>query len=185
MRDTPPYRATPFRDSIAEGGIAPICLIFIGYRGSIAEIPLLRGEGGISPLLRIYSKGGNAQKRGRGVSHPIYEFSPRSVFEGLPCPWNGHSTKFDLTAPMANPSLKSQALPSKVIQLEAPKQFLPRSACVHAQLQLFMQLQGLICNWRLWAPIQVEQNNISVQGQYAEKVSLSIFAWKLSLVQSH
>ena len=26
VRDTPPYRAIPFRDSIAEGGIAPICL---------------------------------------------------------------------------------------------------------------------------------------------------------------
>ena len=40
MRDTPPYRAIPFRDSIAEGGIAPICLVFIGYRASVAEIPL-------------------------------------------------------------------------------------------------------------------------------------------------
>ena len=40
VRDTPPYRAIPFRDSIAEGGIAPICLVFIGYRASIAEIPL-------------------------------------------------------------------------------------------------------------------------------------------------
>ena len=39
VRDTPPYRAIPFRDSIAEGGIAPICLVFIGYRASIAEIP--------------------------------------------------------------------------------------------------------------------------------------------------
>ena len=27
VRDTPPYRAIPFRDSIAEGGIAPICLV--------------------------------------------------------------------------------------------------------------------------------------------------------------
>ena len=43
VRDTPPYRAIPFRDSIADGGIAPICLVFIGYRASITEIPLLRG----------------------------------------------------------------------------------------------------------------------------------------------
>ena len=42
-RDTPPYRAIPFRDSIAEGGIAPICLVFRGYRRSIAEVPLWRG----------------------------------------------------------------------------------------------------------------------------------------------
>ena len=40
-----PYRTIPFRDSIAKRGIAPICLVFIGYRASIAEIPLLRGEG--------------------------------------------------------------------------------------------------------------------------------------------
>ena len=41
VRDTPPLsRKIPFRDSIAEGGIAPICLVFIGYRASIAEIPL-------------------------------------------------------------------------------------------------------------------------------------------------
>ena len=44
MRDNPPpYRAIPFRHSIAEGGIAPIGLVFIGYRTSIAEIPLLWG----------------------------------------------------------------------------------------------------------------------------------------------
>ena len=64
VRDTPPYRAIPFRDSIAEGGIAPICLVFLGYRASIAEIPLWRG--GIAPPLCMLSKGGNAQKRGRG-----------------------------------------------------------------------------------------------------------------------
>ena len=33
-------RPTDFRDSIAEGGIARVCLVFIGYRVSIAEIPL-------------------------------------------------------------------------------------------------------------------------------------------------
>ena len=43
VRDTPPYRAIPFRDSIAEVGIAPMCLVFIGYRTGIAEIPLLGG----------------------------------------------------------------------------------------------------------------------------------------------
>ena len=57
--EIPPYRAIPFRDSIAEGGIAPICLVFIGYRASIAEIPLL-GGGGVSHLHF------DSQKRGRG-----------------------------------------------------------------------------------------------------------------------
>ena len=66
VRDTPPYRAIPFRDSIAEGGIAPICLVFIGYRASIAEIPLWRG--GIAPPLCMLSKGGNAQKGGGGIA---------------------------------------------------------------------------------------------------------------------
>ena len=64
VRDTPPYRAIPFRDSIAEGGIAPICLVFIGYRASIAEIPLLRGGYRTSTSHALH--GGNAQTRGRG-----------------------------------------------------------------------------------------------------------------------
>ena len=64
VRDTPPYRAIPFRDSIAEGGIAPICLVFIGYRASIAEIPLLRGGYRTSTLHGLQL--GNAQRRGRG-----------------------------------------------------------------------------------------------------------------------
>ena len=64
VRDTPPYRAIPLRDSIAEGGIAPICLGFIGYRASIAEIPLLRGGYRTSTLHAFQA--GNAQKRGRG-----------------------------------------------------------------------------------------------------------------------
>ena len=66
VRDTPPYRAKPFRDSIAEGGIAPIYLVFIGYRASTAEIPLLRG--GIAPLLRVYSKGETLRKGGGGIA---------------------------------------------------------------------------------------------------------------------
>ena len=39
------YRATPFRDSIAEGLSHAFCLVFIWYRSSVAEIPLL-SEGG-------------------------------------------------------------------------------------------------------------------------------------------
>ena len=66
MRDTPPYRAMPFRDSIAEEGIAPICLVFKGYRASIAEIPLLRG--GIAPQLRMLSKGEMLRKGGGGIA---------------------------------------------------------------------------------------------------------------------
>ena len=69
MRDTPPYRAIPFRDSIAEGGIAPICLAFMWYRASIAEIPFSGGGDRTSTSHALL--GGNSQKRGRGVSHPI------------------------------------------------------------------------------------------------------------------
>ena len=50
---------------VAEGGIAPICLVFIGYRAGIAEIPLLRG-GGIAPPLRMLSNGETLRKGGRG-----------------------------------------------------------------------------------------------------------------------
>ena len=66
MRDTPPYRAIPFRDGIANGGIAPICLVFIAYRASIA----FEGGGGIAPPLRMLSKGETLRKA-EGVSHPI------------------------------------------------------------------------------------------------------------------
>ena len=66
VRDIPPYLARPFRDDIAEGGIAPICLVFIGYRASIAEIPLLRGGGGYRTSTSHALQGGNGQKRGRG-----------------------------------------------------------------------------------------------------------------------
>ena len=69
MRDTPPYRAIPFRDSIAEGGIACVFLIFIGYRASIAEIPLLCG--GVSHLHFACSPIGKGSEKGEGVSHPI------------------------------------------------------------------------------------------------------------------
>ena len=60
----PSYRAIPFRDSIAEGGIAPICLVFIGCRARIAEIPFLRGGYRTSSSHALHR--GNAQKRGRG-----------------------------------------------------------------------------------------------------------------------
>ena len=62
-----PYRAIPFQDSIAEGGIAPICLVFIGYRASIAEVPLLRGGGGgVSHLYLACSPRGKRSEKGRG-----------------------------------------------------------------------------------------------------------------------
>ena len=67
-RDTPPYRAIPFQDSIAEGGIAPICLVFIGYRASIAEIP---DDGGVSHLYFACTPRGKRSEKGEGVSHPI------------------------------------------------------------------------------------------------------------------
>ena len=62
----PPYRAIPFRDSIAEGGIAPISLVFKGYGASIAEIPLLRA--GIAPPLCVLCKGQTLKKGGGGIA---------------------------------------------------------------------------------------------------------------------
>ena len=68
VRDTPPYRAIPFRDSIAEGGIAPVCLVFIGYGASIAEIPLLRGGYRTSTSHALQ---GETLRKGGEVSHTI------------------------------------------------------------------------------------------------------------------
>ena len=65
----PPYRTIPFRNSIAEGGIARLCLVFIGYRASIAEIPLLWG--GVSHLHFPCSVRGQCSEKGEGVLHPI------------------------------------------------------------------------------------------------------------------
>ena len=67
----PPYRAIPFRDSIAEGGIAPICLVFIGYRTSIAEIPPFEGGGGLSHLHFACSPRAKLSEKEEGVLHPI------------------------------------------------------------------------------------------------------------------
>ena len=61
-----PFLADTYR---AEGGIAPISLVFIGCRASIAEIHLLRG--GIAPPLRMLSNGETLRKGGKVVSHPI------------------------------------------------------------------------------------------------------------------
>ena len=74
----PPYRAIPFQDSIAEGGIAPICLVFTGYRASIAEIPPLWG--GYRTSTSHALQGGNAQKRGRG-----YRTQFQKTREGCGC----------------------------------------------------------------------------------------------------
>ena len=57
------------RDSIAEGGIAPICLVFIGYRARIAETPLLWA--GVSPLHFACSPTGKRSEKGEGVPHPV------------------------------------------------------------------------------------------------------------------
>ena len=70
VRDTPPYRAIPFRDSIAEGGIARVFLVFIVYRASIAEIPL-KVCGGVSHLHFTCSPRGKRSQKGEGISHPI------------------------------------------------------------------------------------------------------------------
>ena len=63
VRDTPPHRAIPFRDGIAEGGIARVCLVFIGYRARIAER--------VSHLHFACSPRGKCSEKGEGVSHPI------------------------------------------------------------------------------------------------------------------
>ena len=67
MRDGPPYRAIPFRGSIAEGGIAPICPVFMWYRAGIAEIPLL-GGGGVSHLHFACSENGETLRKGGGIT---------------------------------------------------------------------------------------------------------------------
>ena len=56
------------KDSIAEAGIAPICLGSVGYRASIAEIAF--EGGGVAPPLRMLFKGETSEK-GERVSHPI------------------------------------------------------------------------------------------------------------------
>ena len=54
---TPHIAQYPFEIVSRRGGVAPICLVFIGYRASIAEIPL---------PLRMLSKGETFRKGGRG-----------------------------------------------------------------------------------------------------------------------
>ena len=72
MRDSPPYRAIPFRDSIAEGGIARVFPVFIGYCSSIAEIPLFWGGGGVrTSTSHALQGGGKGSEKGKEVSHPI------------------------------------------------------------------------------------------------------------------
>ena len=66
MRDS---HAIPFQDSIAEGGIAHVCLVFIGYRASIAEIPPFCRR--VSHLHFACSLRGKRSEKGEGVSHPI------------------------------------------------------------------------------------------------------------------
>ena len=67
MRDNPPYRVIPRRHSIAEGGIAPVCLVFMWYRASIAEIPQL---GGVSHLHFACSPRGKSSEKGEGGIAP-------------------------------------------------------------------------------------------------------------------
>ena len=72
MRDTPPpYRAISFLDTIAGGGYRTHLLVFIGYRASIAEIPLLRGGGGYRASTSQALQGGKGSEKGEGVLHPI------------------------------------------------------------------------------------------------------------------
>ena len=80
----PPYRAIPFRDSIAEGGIATICLLFMWYRASIAEMLLLWGGG--SHLHFACSRGIAQYGTTKLLGKPIQSKSGRRTFgQGV---WN-------------------------------------------------------------------------------------------------
>ena len=68
--EIPPHIAQYPFEIVSQRGVSH-AFALIGYRASIAEIPLLRGGGVIAPPLRLLSKGAKAQKRGRGLSHPI------------------------------------------------------------------------------------------------------------------
>ena len=70
IRDTPPIAQYPFEIVSQRGVSHAFCPVFIGYRASIAEIPLLCG-GGISHLHFACSPRGNRSEKGEGVSHPI------------------------------------------------------------------------------------------------------------------
>ena len=66
----PPHIAQyPFEIVWQRGVSHAFCLVFIGYRASTAEIPLLWG--GYRTSTSHALQGGNAQKRRGGVSHPI------------------------------------------------------------------------------------------------------------------
>ena len=58
-----PYRAIPLRDRIADGVSHAFCLVFRGYRASIAEIPLVWG---VSQLHVACSPRGTRPEKGRG-----------------------------------------------------------------------------------------------------------------------
>ena len=66
----PPHIAQYPFEVVSQRGVShPFCLVFIGCRASIAEIPLLRG--GLRTSTSHALQGGNTQKRGRGYRHPI------------------------------------------------------------------------------------------------------------------
>ena len=66
MRDTPHIAQYPF-EILSQRGVSHPRLVFIGYRASIAEIPLFRG-GGIAPPLRMLSKGERLRTGGGGIA---------------------------------------------------------------------------------------------------------------------
>ena len=68
--EIPPHIAHyPFEIVSQRGGITPICLVFIGYRASIAKIPLLRG-GGVSHLHFACPPRGKRSEKGEGGIAP-------------------------------------------------------------------------------------------------------------------
>ena len=68
--EIPPHIAQYPFEIVSQRGVShPICLVFIGYRASIAEIPLLRGGGYCTST--SHSSRGKRSEKGEGVSHPI------------------------------------------------------------------------------------------------------------------
>ena len=68
MRDTPPHIAQYLFEIVSQRRYRTICIVFMWYRASIAEIPLLRGyRTSTSHALQS----GKRSEKGEGVSHPI------------------------------------------------------------------------------------------------------------------
>ena len=82
--EMPPHIAQyPFETASQRGVSHAFCLVFIGYRASIAEIPLLRG-GELWCLHFACSPRGKRSEKGEGVSHPSgHVEKPKSPYRAI------------------------------------------------------------------------------------------------------